>query len=557
MLRGDVKALLALRHRRSIADVSGSFWRLGQVAGIAASLALAVLLVYGGALRHAFVWDDHAYLEQNAFLRSPRNLLELKDPSAVMNAARPVWILSAMADVQLWGLSPRGHHLTSLILHAWNALLVLALARAGGASRTAAWLGALLFAVHPLAAEAVCMASFRPSLLAGTGMACAVLCALRMQQAQGGGRWAWLGATLASTAFALGSKETAAVLPLLCLLWMPFSAPSRLRWMAMGLLAALVTLALVLRAPWSTYRLPFLPGQDALAPPGVLARWNGAGEVGALLAVPLSLGHLLLRCFWPFGVGVDLRFPATGALRILQLVLLAAALLGVWKTRGSLLGKALGWVLLTALPTANLVPMPNPAADRYAYVPLMGLALAAGLGLARLLESGGLARIGVPLFLGLACLLGRANGGAWRDDEVLWNRVIRVSPASSRARSNAGVIAVRRGRQAGLSEREALLRRAEGLLGQARALAPDDPWPEAHLGRLADARRDFPAAAGHYAAAIRLSPRPVRWLFLLQGDALWKAGDSVHAVAAWKEGLRLFPDYGEAIERLKRAGAFP
>ena len=141
-----------------------------------AAVALAALLAYGVSLRNVFSWDDTHFILNNAFLWYSHDLprlvgIDTGEHSAILNRARPVWILSAMLDVQVWGKDPFGHHLTSLVLHILNAWLVLGLARAAGASHGAALAAALLFAAHPLAAEPVCAASLgRPDLLCGLGM---------------------------------------------------------------------------------------------------------------------------------------------------------------------------------------------------------------------------------------------------------------------------------------------------------------------------------------------------------------------------------------------------
>lgn len=484
----------------------------------ALALAVAGLMAWSGSLGNGFTWDDHYYLSGNGFLKDP-----LGYRGAVPNAARPVWILSALLDARVWGLKKAaGPHLTSLLIHVWNAALVLGLARLLGLARGPAILSALLFAVHPLAAESVCAASFRPDLLAALGMGVAAASALKYEAT---GLRPWLLGTLAGAAFALGAKETALVLPLVLAAWMRRGQTKVLGLLALGALAFALW-----RAPGSTYRLPFLEGAQGLASADHLASWGGAHPPGTLRRIPLAAGYLLSRVLWPFGTRIDPGFPGSPPFQALAWGLLGAALWASWKLRGTPVGKAWSWTLLTALPALGLVPLPNPVADRYAYLPLMGLAIAAGPLLWRF-------RVPGVLLLVSFVLSSRANASAWKGDAVLWKRVVRASPGSARAWDNAGVMA----RTAG---------RARKYLERARTLAPDCPWPEAHLGALAFRQGRYREAASRYAMACRLSPSPVRWLMFARGEALWRSGRREEARSVWLECRRRFPDYGILNRRL-------
>src|SRR5688572_11636070 len=95
-------------------------WLLG-----ATFVALAAFGVYANTLGHGFVWDDKLLIEDNAFVQDWSNARKVlswdfffpETVRPVENAARPVWLLSALADCRLWGLFAGGHHLTNVLLH--------------------------------------------------------------------------------------------------------------------------------------------------------------------------------------------------------------------------------------------------------------------------------------------------------------------------------------------------------------------------------------------------------------------------------------------------------
>jgi hypothetical protein len=140
-----------------------------DVLWIAAAL-LAGIGVFGQVLDHAFVdWDDPGYILDN-----PRTLAGLSPDNVLwaltsfsMSNWHPLTLMSHMLDVDLWGLWPGGHHLTSLLWHLANTVLLHAFLRRAGAEPWRAGIAALLFAVHPLHVESVAWVSERKDVLSG------------------------------------------------------------------------------------------------------------------------------------------------------------------------------------------------------------------------------------------------------------------------------------------------------------------------------------------------------------------------------------------------------
>ena len=133
-------------------------------------LVLAVLLVFGQTVRHQFVtYDDHNYLYENPQVSGGLTVQGIVWAFTTTHANNwhPLTWLSHMVDCQIYGLRAGGHHLTSLLLHAANAILLLLLLWRMTGNLWPSAVVAALFAVHPLRAESVAWAAERKDVLSG------------------------------------------------------------------------------------------------------------------------------------------------------------------------------------------------------------------------------------------------------------------------------------------------------------------------------------------------------------------------------------------------------
>ena len=128
-------------------------WKAWLAAGL---LIAATAAIYGQTLGHGFLqFDDHAYIAANPHVRGGLTATNVLWALSARHASNwhPLAWMSHMADCSLYGMWPGGHHLTSIMIHAINALLVMGLMRSLGEPRGVAALVAGLFAVHPLRVE--------------------------------------------------------------------------------------------------------------------------------------------------------------------------------------------------------------------------------------------------------------------------------------------------------------------------------------------------------------------------------------------------------------------
>lgn len=421
----------------------------------AAVLALLVLLAYVPSVDNGFVsYDDGVYIVDNPWVRgglSPEGL-RWAFLSTRANNWHPLAWLSHMADVSLFGLWPGGHHLTGVILHGATAVAVMLVLRAATGALLPAALAAALFALHPLRVESVAWAAERKDLLAGFMWVLALAAYVRHARRPASALPALV--LLAQTA-ALLAKPTAVTLPFALLVfdWWPLG---RLRFgpnVGAGI-------------PVRRLLLEKIPLFTASALSAAVTLWvQGLG--GATTALPplswetrlsnaaVSSVRYLGNTVWP--AQLSFLYPHPGAPWPAAATAAAAALLAaigvaafLARRRAPAVVAGWLWFLGTLLPMIGLVQVGWQArADRYTYLPSLGLAVALVWGVLRFSRSRAGRTFAVAAAL-LACLalaaLTNRQVRVWRDDRTLFGHAVRVDPGNWVARTNYGAALAGEGR---------------------------------------------------------------------------------------------------------------
>jgi hypothetical protein len=378
------------------------------------------------AIQGRFVYDDAYYVVGNPAAHGEASPWTSPLGSPQQALWRPLTVASYA--LQWSGAEAAGPFLiANVLLHVAVSLLVLALGRRLLPSGGAAFCGAILFAVHPVHAEAVAWVSGRAELLAALFVV---------------GAWlAWLtpgraAATASAALLACGllSKESALVAPLL------FVAGDLLLLRRPVPRARLALLSAVILAAWAA-RLAVLP--QAL--PGGAP--FGDVPLGARLLVALNiLGESLRLCLWPAPLRVfHPRDDFLGLQPAPLLVLLAVALLAAWCWRRERAAAACLLLVPPALLTVlNVVPIGATFAARFLYLPSAFVCLAAGTLLAsRARREGARGGLGASLLVGGALLAAalpacRAATRVFSSDLALWTHEAAVAPQVAHARYNHG-----------------------------------------------------------------------------------------------------------------------
>ena len=525
----------------------------------AAAVALLVLvaIVFARALGFGFVYDDRWTLLDNPIIRAPDNLAQLWGRglvrAGVPDAVRPLMLASEMLDWALGRAQPRGYHLQNLIWHGGVVLLLFAHLRRWGLRTSLALGAAALFAVHPLVVEPVVVINYREDLLAGFFVLLALWWAVP---------GASLGRSLAAGAAALLgalAKENALVAPLF--------------------LAALVAIPWQrrdsLRADLAAARGPLL----ALGGAGGLAflwRWwatGGAALVSLTAEIPpdhqrrlwavpraaLAFLQGVGQFLWPAGLAPEYPDWPPGALTsaigwagVTGVIALTAV---AWWMRARTPQASLGWLLAVAayLPNFGLVPLTNLRADRYLYLPALGLAITAGsllpwaLGRAARLPSHqlwwrrGLQGTWALVVLALA-FRSIKQTRIWRDDVSVFSAAVAADPGSQRALIGLASAQLRQGR------RLAALEAAERAL----ALA-DAPRAREMRGLVLLSQGDGPRARQDLEQALAGARGPHRAQVLNNlGFAEIAAGDLGPARIHLAEAMRLDPRFDRPALQLAR-----
>src|SRR5579862_2830602 len=181
-------------------------------------ILLLVLISYGQSLDYGFVWDDHQLIVDNPKIKSVESIRQVltndfwnvgygrRDDTR--GFYRPLITLSYLADYSIWGLNPKGYHLTNVIAHAIASVLAYFLALILLRRPTHALLSAVLFAVHPTHVESVCWISGRTDVFCGVFFLLAWIAVLRLLETSRPSP-GWLTVTVGAYLAALLCKETA------------------------------------------------------------------------------------------------------------------------------------------------------------------------------------------------------------------------------------------------------------------------------------------------------------------------------------------------------------
>lgn len=421
---------------------------------VAALLAGLGFALYHGALSAGFtLWDDDLYVTRNPIIRdtSWAGIARLFTEFHVCNYHPLTW-LTLMGEFALVGVSPWLYHLDNLLLHVTASWLVWALTRRLLPRRGVAVLTALLFLVHPLRVESVAWVAERKDVLCATLYLATLVVWL---DAMDGRRVGWRGLPLALILFlaALLSKAMAITLPAVLVLLLAYRRRLERAW----LLRTLPFWGLSLVFAVIAYR--------AQAAFGALQGTAAGSGTSPALSVPVALTVYARKLIAPWPLSARYVVTAAEGLtdpRVLAgLGLLAAALVAAavsfGRRRVALLG--VGFFLVTWSPVSGVVRTSTLVADRYMYLPALGLLWPALDALARVVE----ARCSTPARLRPRLAAGSATGilatlaaawiflacgraHAWKDGVTLWRSALLENPESPYAHNQLAIEYLDRGR---------------------------------------------------------------------------------------------------------------
>jgi len=487
---------------------------------VLAVLALLTLALYWQAVGFEFVnYDDPGYVYQNPYVGQGLSLHTTRWAFTTLYQANwhPLTWLSLMADTNVADLAASVfdldtgkdnaavYHLTSILLHLANTLLVFIVLCAMTGRRWRSAFVAALFAVHPLHVESVAWVAERKDVLSTLFWLLATLAYVRYARERGRKRYMLVVAAFVCGLLAKPMLVTLPIALLLLDLW-------PLRRVGFGNEIPETPASLIVE------KIPLFALSAASCVVTFFAqRYSGA--VGSTLEFPLGVRlanaavaytTYIWKMIWPTDLMVPYAHPGA-TLPAWQVAASALALLALTALAIKLARRApyvtVGWVwfLVTLIPVIGLVQVGvQSMADRYTYIPLIGLFIVVGWGIPDLLH--GLApafirRALAALVVVVLFLVAYPVVGHWRDSRALFSHGVKACPASGDAHFN--------------------------------------------LGMALEAEGDMAGAAREYRTAIRLRHGIAEAHYNL-GNILMHSGRTQQALAEFEETLKVFPGHAQA-----------
>ena len=526
-------------------------FRAAWLAALCAVLAIATFAAYWKLHSNGFIlFDDDRYVTENEHVLKGLGRESVSWAFTTTEQANwhPLTWLSHMLDVQLFGLDAGGHHMTSLLFHTLNGvLLLLLLFRMTGALWRSAMVAAL-FALHPLHVESVAWIAERKDVLSTLFWLLTLGAWLVYLKSKKTVPYAL---TLVFFALGLMSKPMLVTLPftLLLLDYWPLqrlTLPMRGRWDTVkGLI-------------WEKAPL-FVMSAVSCVITVIAQKKGGAVEsleqvtaVGRAANAAHAYASYLGKTVFPSSLAVFYPHPhtdlitASAVAAFLGLAGVTVLVARLWKSAPYL---PFGWLWYvgTLVPVIGLVQVGDQAmADRYTYMPLIGIFIAVVWGVADITKGSRVLRPAAAAaalaVLGALFALTRVQTGYWSNDETLFSHALAVTPDNVVARNTLGLALFERGRT-----REAVANYLEAL-----RIEPNFPEVHNNLGNALVAEGRFEEAVAHFNQALRAKPDALRAMNNL-GLALVKLNRLPEALGYFEEAVRRDPDFADAQSNLGNA----
>jgi tetratricopeptide (TPR) repeat protein len=520
-------------------------------------LVVAVLAVYMQTVNHQFLsFDDEDYVTRNPHVASGITGKNIIWAFTSVHAANwhPVTWLSHMADAQFYGMNPRGHHLTNVVIHTITMLLLFLFLLSVTGALWKSFFVAALFGLHPLHVESVAWVAERKDVLSA---------------------FFWMLTLYVYCEYVAKPRPSLYIISLVCF--------------ALGLMSKpmLVTLPAVLLLldfwPLGRYRVKDLP-------PGQRQHWEQATTlirekipffVCSLLSIAvtiyaqhkgkaicdfdeisftLRIGNALTsyisyiaKTFWPQDLSIlyplHLPIPVWQVISSLIILLLVSATAIRTGRRYPYLAVGWFWFLATLVPVIGLIQVGSQAmADRYTYIPLIGLFIIVAWGVPELTK-------GLRYHKGMLALLAGAvitvsaaltwqQLGYWQDNISLFRHSLRVTTGNYLIHYSLGVALADKGDlNAAILEYQAASR-----------INPDFAPPHNNLGLAFASKGDLDTAIQEYRVALRIGPGNIKAHNNL-GIAFARKGDLDAAIHEFQEALLVDPKNTQACNNLEHAFA--
>jgi len=509
-------------------------------------LAVATLALYSPVIAHPFInYDDRDYVTENQHVQAGLSIETIAWAFTSTDEANwhPLTWLSHALDCQVYGLDSSGHHLTSVLIHTANVLLLFLVLQWATGSTGGSAVVAGLFALHPFNVESVAWIAERKNLLSTFFFLLAIAAYGWYARQPSLQRYATVGGLFA---LGLAAKPMVITLPFVLLL---------LDYWPLARIQGWATPSPTLPAPQVPRRrlllekVPLLAFSAGSAAITVFAQhssnaFESLGEIPFYLRLEnaiYSYARYVAKLFWPINMALVYPHPLN-KLTFFQVGLSAIFLIAVsvlvWQSRRRHPYAITGWLwfLGTLVPVIGLVQVgPQAMADRYVYIPAIGIFVLVVWGFNDWASS----RPGIPkslkpiafvVLIFLAVLTFRQIG-YWRSSEALWTHTLQITKDNFIANDMLGSLLLQEQRPEGLQYFEAAAR-----------IAPLDPDSHQAVGAALQDRGDLQGAIREYQVVLRArDPRLLAYTYANLGVIYRQLGNDAAARLSSEQALRSDP----------------
>lgn len=581
-------------HPQGYGSVPGCFDRVDVL--VCLGFIIVTLAVYWQVSEYEFVnYDDGKYVLHNVYVRDGLTLKgatwAFTDTSTTSNWHPLTW-LSHMAVVEWYGLDPGMHHLANVLLHLLNAVLLFLVFKKMTRRRWKSVFVAAFFALHPLHVESVAWISERKDVLSTLFWILTVWAYLRYVEHRRIARYILVVAFLS---LGLMSKAMLITLPFVLLL-LDYWPLGRVQGLLPGKGSReestvseppLPILSLVRE------KVPFVVISMFVGITAVLTQ-KSTGSLTALETLPLvdrlsnvmiSYVAYILKTAWPQNLAVFYPIPDVFPLWKVAMASLAIGIITMltvlYAKRLPFLSVGWWWYLGTLVPVIGLVHIGEQAmADRYTYVPLIGLSIIIAWGVPKLVPTHRVIKRYLPIvsavYLAVLSMQTWLQVQYWQNSVTLAARALDVAGSSHIAHNNMGCALIESGRfkealphffkvldidpnEFRAHYNVGLILLQEGRYGEAvehfcKVLKrhPDHEQTHLRMGIALAQEGRTQEALTHYYHALRIDPN-YKEAHNYLGVSLEEEGGTKEAVRHFAEALRISPYYREALTNLESA----
>jgi Tfp pilus assembly protein PilF len=528
-------------------------------------IILLTTIVYANSIRNDFTnWDDLSLVVENSAIRSLSidNLIEIFTPKAG-KTYQPVRVVSYAIDYYFWRLNPLGYHLGNIALHGFSAVILYLLLgsllnqirpeSSLESNRIIALLASLLFAVHPVNVEAVTWISSRKYGLLAFFYFSSFYFYIKHSE-KGRYHRMYYALSIVSYVLSLLSSPFSVTLPAILFLYdycriRDMNLYNILKSRLLSYLFYIVLSMSQFIILWNSFTTT--PGPE----PAIKSHEmnNIFYTFLTMLRVLYDYIKNLIFPLWLNNMYVDYTSTSVFEYKVILSLLVIFFLIGILFFQVRADNKinlfCLGWFVLTWLPVSNIIPISTKMADRYLYLPAVGLFLLFSLSVYNTshrwfsLKAKQFVTVPVIAFLVFSlCYLSIDRNRVWANSQTLWEDSLRKAPAYWVPHMNLGLTMAQQGK----------IEEAISYYRESLRLNPNSVHTHNNLGVVLLERGQIGDAISHYVVALRLKSDYAETYNNL-GVALFRLGDFDKAIAHYRKALRLDPNFGKAHNNLGNA----